>query len=149
MGNRPADVVTVFEAQQGQGHADRAGGLGYLTELAHRTPSAANIARYAEIVRDRALLRELLAEFCDSVDARARGSGEMAIPTGLNSLDTALNGGLRQGNLVIVAGRPSMGKTALTTDIGLNMSATSSGRGMPTSSSAPLVCAAWPGTTRA
>lgn len=167
--NRPADVVTVFEALQGQGRADRAGGLGYLTELAHRTPSAANIARYAEIVRDRALLREtlataqkmrelvetpgplkgaeildraqtmlaglaqvgvrkeakllreLLAEFCDSVDARAHGSGEMAIPTGLNSLDTALNGGLRRGNLVIVAGRPSMGKTALTTDIGLNM----------------------------
>jgi replicative DNA helicase len=165
--NRPADVVTVFDALQGQGRADRAGGLGYLTELAHRTPSAANIARYAEIVRDRAmlretlataqkmrelvetpgplkgaeildrvqaklaqvgvrkeakLLRELMAEFCDSVDARAHGSGEMAIPTRLDSLDTALNGGLRRGNLVIVAGRPSMGKTALTTDIGLNMS---------------------------
>ncbi|WP_373379881.1 replicative DNA helicase [Cupriavidus nantongensis] len=170
--NRPADVVTVFEVLQSQGKAERCGGLGYLTELAHRTPSAANIARYAEIVRDRAMLREtaaaarkvlelvetpspmkgtdildraqallaglaqlgvrrepkflaeLMTEFVETVDQRYHGTTETAIPTGIASLDKALNGGLRRGNLVIVAGRPSMGKTALTTDIGLNMATT-------------------------
>ncbi|QYY30259.1 replicative DNA helicase [Cupriavidus pinatubonensis] len=168
--NRPADVVTVFEMLQSQGRAERIGGLGYLTELAHRTPSAANIARYAEIVRDRAMLREtaaaarkvlemvetpspmkgaeildraqallgglaqvgvrrepkflaeLMTEFVEGVDQRYHGTVETAIPTGIDSLDRALNGGLRRGNLVIVAGRPSMGKTALTTEIGLNQS---------------------------
>lgn len=172
LAGKPADVVTVFDALQVIGKAEDVGGLGYLTELAQRTPSAANIARYAETVRDRALLRETLAtarkvqelvetpsamkgaeildraqtmlaclaqigvrkepkmlhelmvEFVEAVDERFHGSGETAIPTGLASLDKALNGGLRRGNLVIVAGRPSMGKTALTTDIGLNMATT-------------------------
>lgn len=170
--NRPADIVTVFEVLQSQGKGERVGGLGYLTELAHRTPSAANIGRYAEIVRDRAMLREtaaaarkvlemvetpspmkgveivdraqallaglaqigvrrepkflseLMVEFVEGVDQRFHGTGETAIPTGIAALDKALNGGLRRGNLVIVAGRPSMGKTALTTDIGLNISTT-------------------------
>lgn len=170
--NRPADVVTVFEALQSQGRAERVGGLAYLTDLAHRTPSAANIARYAEIVRDRAMLREtaaaarkvlemvetpsamkgaeildraqallsglaqigvrrepkflseLMNEFVEGIDQRYHGTSETAIPTGIEPLDRALNGGLRRGNLVIVAGRPSMGKTALTTDIGLNMATT-------------------------
>lgn len=169
--NRPADVVTVFEALQASGRAERVGGLGYLTEMAQRTPSAANIARYAEIVRDRALLREtaaaarkvlemvetpsamkggeivdraqallaqlaqvgvrrepkmlyeLLTEFVEEVDQRYHTQIDPAISTGIGSLDRALNGGLHPGNLVIVAGRPSMGKTALTTDIGLNISA--------------------------
>ncbi|WP_434033693.1 replicative DNA helicase [Cupriavidus sp. a3] len=170
LSNRPADVVTVFEVLQSQGKAERVGGLGYLTQLAHNTPSAANVARYAEIIRDRAMLREtavaarkvlelvetpsamkgaeildraqaliggvaqigvrreakflrdLATPFVEGVDERYHGSGDRAIPTGIGSLDRALNGGLRGGNLVIVAGRPSMGKTALTTDIGLNMS---------------------------
>jgi len=172
--NRPADVVTVFESLQGQGRADRAGGLPYLTAMAQRTPSAANIARYAEIVRDRALLREtaaaarkvlelveapspmkgaeivdkaqalladlaqvgvrrepkmlyeLLVEFVEEVDQRHHSQIDPAISTGLESLDNALNGGLHPGNLVIVAGRPSMGKTALTTDIGLTIAQTHS-----------------------
>ncbi|CAJ0698710.1 replicative DNA helicase [Ralstonia holmesii] len=166
---KPADVVTVFEALQAAGKAEDIGGMGYLNGLAQNTPSAANIARYAEIVRDRALLREtlaaarkvqelvetpsamkgaeildraqtmlaglaqigvrrepkmlrdLLTSFVEDVDQRAAGNVESAIPTGLVSLDKALNGGLRRGNLVIVAGRPSMGKTALTTDLGLNI----------------------------
>lgn len=170
--NRPADIVTVFEVLQSQGKAERVGGLGYLTQIAHSTPSAANISRYAEIVRERAMLREtaatarkvlemvetpgpmkgteivdraqamlaglaqigvrrepkflseLMVEFVEGVDQRFHGMGESAIPTGIPALDKALNGGLRRGNLVIVAGRPSMGKTALTVDIGLTMSDT-------------------------
>jgi len=167
--NRPADVVTVFERLQSEGHAARAGGLPYLTAMAQRTPSAANIARYAEIVRDRAMLREtaaaarkvlelvetpsamkgaevvdraqalladlaavgvrrepkmlyeLLTEFVEEVDERYHSKVNPGISTGIESLDRALNGGLQPGNLVIVAGRPSMGKTALATDIGLNI----------------------------
>ncbi|MEY4001645.1 MAG: hypothetical protein RI968_763, partial [Pseudomonadota bacterium] len=56
---RPADVVTVFEALQSLGQAEDAGGLSYINSLAIETPSASNIRRYAEIVRDRAILRKL------------------------------------------------------------------------------------------
>ena len=58
---QPADVVTVFESLQRVGKADEVGGLVYLNSLAQSTPSAANIRRYAEIVRDRAMLRRLIA----------------------------------------------------------------------------------------
>lgn len=167
--NRAADVITVFEVLRSQGYAERVGGLPYLNSVATHTPSTANIARYAEIVRDRALmrdtaaaarkvlelvetpgpmkgaeivdkaqallgqlaqigirrepkmLRDLMSAFVDEVDERYHSGVHTGIPTGLDTLDQALNGGLHPGNLVIVAGRPSMGKTALTTDIGLNI----------------------------
>lgn len=167
--NKPADVVTVYEFLQANAQAGRAGGLPYLNALAQNTPSAANVARYAEIVRDRALLREtaaaarkvlelvetpsamkgteivdkaqgllaqlaqigvsrgpkmlydLMNEFVERVDERYHSRIEPGISTGIASLDRALNGGFHDGNLIIIAGRPSMGKTALTTDIGLNM----------------------------
>lgn len=57
----PADVVTVHEALSTIGKAEEIGGLIYLNRLAQDTPSAANIRRYAEIVRDRAILRRLIA----------------------------------------------------------------------------------------
>lgn len=57
---KPADVVTVFEHLQNQGKAEEAGGLAYLNSLAQYVPSAANIRRYAEIVRERAILRKLV-----------------------------------------------------------------------------------------
>lgn len=166
---KPADVLTVFEMLQSHGQAERVGGLSYLNAVAQSTPSTANIARYAEIVRDRALLREtasaarkmlelvetpsalkgaeivdkaqalltdlakvgvrrepkmiaeLLEQVITQVDERYHSRIEPGVSTGIGSLDSALNGGLHAGNLVIVAGRPSMGKTALTTDIGLNI----------------------------
>ena len=59
--NRPADVITVYEQLQTAGKADEAGGLAYLNALAQSVPSAANIRRYAEIVRERAVLRKLIA----------------------------------------------------------------------------------------
>jgi replicative DNA helicase len=58
--SRPADVITVFEYLQGQGKAEEAGGLAYLNALAQYVPGTANIRRYAEIVRDRSVLRQLL-----------------------------------------------------------------------------------------
>jgi replicative DNA helicase len=66
------------------------------------------------------MIGEILKDVIDSIGKRAEG-GEHAMPTGIDPIDQKLNGGLRPGQLVIVAGRPSMGKTALTSDIGLNM----------------------------
>ncbi|MDZ4356359.1 MAG: DnaB-like helicase N-terminal domain-containing protein, partial [Variovorax sp.] len=57
--SKPADVVTVFEHLQNLGKAEEAGGLAYLNSLAQYVPSAANIRRYAEFVRERAILRKL------------------------------------------------------------------------------------------
>src|SRR6267378_2310977 len=60
-GNKPADVITVFEQLQSLGKAEDCGGLTYLNALAQSVPSAANLRRYAEIVRERAVLRKLVA----------------------------------------------------------------------------------------
>src|SRR5690606_13749759 len=59
--SRPADVITVHESLSTAGKADEVGGLAYLNALAHNTPSAANIRRYAEIVRERSMLRKLVS----------------------------------------------------------------------------------------
>ncbi len=58
--SRPADVITVFEHLQSAGKAEACGGLAYLNALAQSVPSAANLRRYAEIVRERAILRKLI-----------------------------------------------------------------------------------------
>src|SRR5690606_11047258 len=55
---RPADVITVNESLISAGKAEETGGLAYLNALAHNTPSAANLWRYAEIVRQRAVTRK-------------------------------------------------------------------------------------------
>jgi replicative DNA helicase len=57
---KPADVLTVYEHLQSLGKADEVGGLAYINDLAQSVPSAANIRRYAEIVRDRAVMRQLV-----------------------------------------------------------------------------------------
>ncbi|MEY3766057.1 MAG: putative replicative helicase, partial [Pseudomonadota bacterium] len=58
--SRPADVITVFEHLQSLGKAEEVGGLAYLNSLAQYVPSASNIRRYGEIVRERAILRKLV-----------------------------------------------------------------------------------------
>ncbi|MBM3398254.1 MAG: replicative DNA helicase, partial [Betaproteobacteria bacterium] len=58
--SKPADVITVNEQLQNQGKAEEMGGLGYLNSLAQYVPSASNIRRYAEIVRERSILRKLV-----------------------------------------------------------------------------------------
>lgn len=160
--NKPLDVITVSEVLQQMEMHDEVGGLAYLGELAKNTPSAANIAAYAEIVFERAVLRELISvgtlitesafdpqgraslEILDEAEKKvfdiaeqgARGSGPegirgivsraidniekrfqdgnvvTGISTGFTDLDK-LTTGLQPGDLVIVAGRPSMGKTLL------------------------------------
>ncbi|AOK29548.1 replicative DNA helicase [Burkholderia singularis] len=167
---RPADVVTVYEALTTSGKAEEVGGLAYLNALAQNTPSAANIRRYAEIVRDRAVLRRLVSvadeisadafnpqgrevrQLLDEAEAKvfsiaedgARGtqgfleigplltqvveridtlyhtanpSDVTGTPTGFVDLDR-MTSGMHGGELIIVAGRPSMGKTAFSMNIG-------------------------------
>jgi replicative DNA helicase len=160
---KPCDVVTVSEQLSRTGELESAGGLAYLGTLARDTPTAANVRAYAELVRERALLRQLIqagTEIAGSVfnndgqsarelvdraeqkvfeiaEAGFRGrDGAVAVrsllpglidkidewhtnpdklrglPTGFADFDK-LTGGLRGGDLVIVAGRPSMGKTTL------------------------------------
>ncbi|HJV88332.1 MAG TPA: replicative DNA helicase [Noviherbaspirillum sp.] len=170
---RPADVITVYEAMTTSGKAEEVGGLAYLNALAQNTPSAANIRRYAEIVRDRGVLRKLITvsdeistqalnpqgkevkQLLDEAESKifaiaeegARGAqGWLAIqplltqvveridelynrdnqnditgvPTGFLDLDR-MTSGLQPGDLIIVAGRPSMGKTAFSLNIGENV----------------------------
>jgi replicative DNA helicase len=71
------------------------------------------------------MIREILLEFIEGMTKRAEGH-ETAISTGIEDLDRMFNGGLRPGQLIIMAGRPSMGKTALAADVGLNIAETKS-----------------------
>ncbi|HVP88671.1 MAG TPA: replicative DNA helicase [Casimicrobiaceae bacterium] len=167
--NKPADVVTVAEALGSLKKLDYVGGMAYLGALVENVPTAANIRRYAEIVRERSILRRLAAaggeiadtaynplgrsvrEILDQAETRvfeiaehgARGqqgfqelrplltqvveriellfarenpSDVTGVPTGFTDLDR-LTSGLQEGDLIVVAGRPSMGKTALALNI--------------------------------
>ena len=161
-----ADVVTVYERLVSSGKAEQVGGLGYLNALATQTPGAANVGRYAAIVRDRAVRRQLLAlaaevpdliagadeartlvdrlqsrlellaqqrtksqpvraaddlgRYFDQLQSEAEGTVQ-ATATGFRDLDEKLGGGLRGGELVVVAGRPAMGKTAFALNIAGNV----------------------------
>jgi replicative DNA helicase len=77
MAGKPVDVITAFEALSASGKADAVGGLPYLNSLAQNTPSAANVHRYAEIVRSHADRRALLAAL-DTASAALTGGGDLA-----------------------------------------------------------------------
>ena len=162
--SKPVDVVTVAESLDLAGEGSETGGLAYLGELAANTPSAANIRRYAEIVRERAVLRQLVTagdeiagsalnplgrdpkQLLDEAEAKVFAIAESGfrhqtgfqhinplltqvveriqelhdrdnpsditgVPTGYHDLDGKTSG-LQPGDLLIVAGRPSMGKTS-------------------------------------
>lgn len=163
----PFDVLTLSEWFGQNGVAENEIGLTYLAELARNTPSAANIKHYADIVRERSVLRQLVtvsgeigtsafapdgrtvADLLDEAEQkifqiadqskRAKkgfrsmsdllsgavdrldllyqsGSNITGISTGFNDLDDRTSG-LQKGDLVIVAGRPSMGKTAFSMNL--------------------------------
>lgn len=163
--HEPADIVTVGEKLEQRGALETVGGMDYLITLVQHTPSAANIARYAQIVRDRYGMRELMgagqqiaemrnddltlpemqAKAVELVAAASRATqgaskakfaGEivqdliayydqiMQMPngamlgfsTGLKALD-ATTQGLRRGDLSVIGGRPSMGKSILAENI--------------------------------
>ena len=75
---KPADVVTVFEALEKNGEAEHVGGLSYLGEIANSTPSAANVRRYGEIIRERAILRKLVSVGDDIAASALTPSGKDA-----------------------------------------------------------------------
>lgn len=164
---KPADIVTVYTHLANQ--ADDVGGLSYLHQLAQYVPSAANIRRYAEIVRDSAILRGLVSvgdtiatsafspmgkdvatildeagalvtglrvntgrtiptsiegsvvALLDRVQDLADGNVPPGIPTRIPSLDRMLGGGLKGGKQIIIAARPSIGKSSLGEQICLNL----------------------------
>lgn len=165
--SKPADVITVFEQLQNQGKAEEVGGLAYLNSLAQYVPSAGNIRRYAEIVRERSILRKLVsasdeistnafnpkgrpvAAILDEAEQKIFNIGEegartkqgfqamdslvvalldrvqemadnpndvTGVPTGFYDLDR-MTAGFQAGDLIVLAARPSMGKTALAINI--------------------------------
>ncbi len=159
---QPLDVITLSEELHKHNELDRVGGLGYLVDMANNTPSAANIAAYANIVRERSTLRQLIeaaqeiskssmnpagldsddllhlaekrvAEIAEDrpkegglvgvndllkatvqrIDELFRsGSDITGVASGLTDLDQRTSG-WQPGELIILAARPSMGKTAL------------------------------------
>jgi len=170
--SKPADALTVAEALEAAGEAEHTGGLAYLGELASNTPSASNIRRYAEIVRERAILRRLIAtadeiagdalnplgrdvktlldlaeskifdiaegnysgqdfvhidplltqvtERVQELFDRNDSSNVTGVPTGYLDIDH-MTSGMQEGDLLIVAGRPSMGKTAFALNVAENV----------------------------
>ncbi len=162
----PADVVTVAEWLQNNNELEKAGGIAYVASLAENTPTAANSIAYANIVRERSVLRQLIQigtsiagsgfntegrstkELLDEAekhvfaiaDQQSRGQGFRKIgdllagaldriqllyesdnpitgvSTGFNDFDE-MTSGLQKSDLIIVAGRPAMGKTSFAMNI--------------------------------
>src|SRR5690606_30634706 len=75
---RPADVVTVFESLSLAGKQEEMGGLGYHNEQSHKQTFIANIRRYAEIVRERSMLRKLVTVADDISSAAFNPQGKEA-----------------------------------------------------------------------
>ena len=73
--NRPADVLTVAESLERSAKLEEVGGQAYLGSLSMNTPSAANITRYAEIVRERAIMRQLAQTGAEIADAAYNPAG--------------------------------------------------------------------------
>ncbi len=168
--SQPVDVITLAEHHDKHGELDQVGELAYLGMLARNTPSAANIGAYASIVRERSVLRQLIAvgttisnsafnpEGLSSADMldqaekqvfaiaekgakRAGGfvqvkevlgkvvdridtlfesdSPVTGLSTGFTDFDMQTSG-LQPADLVIVAGRPSMGKTTFAMNLAEN-----------------------------
>ncbi|MEZ5525891.1 MAG: replicative DNA helicase [Pseudomonadales bacterium] len=162
----PLDVITLSEALDKVGDLEAVGGLSYLGELASNTPSASNIRAYAEIIRERSILRQLVTvanEIADDAfDTGGRNSSEVldeaerkvfqiaearpnvtgpqpinpvitkaieridelyqsdsaitGLSTGFSDIDM-MTAGLQPSDLIIIAGRPSMGKTTFAMNI--------------------------------
>lgn len=164
----PVDLVTVAGALRSTGKLEAVGSFEYLERLVRATPYSENVEKYARVVREKALLRELLfasrdiaracydpeksaAEALDGAGASImqlaqrhaptgfkavrdvslevyeqaeanwrRGSEFSGLATGYGKLDDMLSG-LQRGDLLILAARPSMGKTSLAVCIAMNV----------------------------
>lgn len=163
--NEAVDIVTLIEELKKRNILDEVGGPAYITELANSIPTAANIAHYIKIVREKYLLRSLIntatqivsesfepdsevGELLDRAEKRIfditsskkhelhvsamkdvvkesietidrlyqRKENITGIPTGFHELDV-MTAGLQKADLIVLAGRPSMGKSALAISI--------------------------------
>ncbi len=158
------DLITVSDYLKGRNELEEVGGATYLAELSERVPTAANVAQYARIVKDKAVLRALIRTMNDISVRSFQAPGDVeafldeaeqsvfeiaerktrpsffrvrdivvesmkaveqlyekrelitGVPSGFIDLDKK-TAGLQPGDLIIVAGRPSMGKTALALNI--------------------------------
>jgi len=165
--SEPVDLITLSEFLKSRGELETVGGTAYLASLADFVPTAANIAHYSRIVREKSILRHLINtatdiatrgyeeqnnvdEFLDNAEkvifdisekkikASFVAVGDMirdtlktveklyerkemitGVPTGFEDLDK-LTAGLQPADLIIVAGRPGMGKTAFALNIASN-----------------------------
>lgn len=168
--NEPVDIVTLSDVLKKKGNLDDAGGLTYLTSLVDDIPTAANIQYYAKIVKEKAILRNLIKissviiadsyeaakdvdELLDEAESKIFEISEhkitpafypmkdivkesfkiieslydkkeliTGVPTGFIDLDY-MTSGFQLSDLIIIAGRPSMGKTALALDVARNAAA--------------------------
>jgi len=166
---KPSDAVTLHEHLQNRGELAQVGGLDYLATLANETPSSANVRAYAEILRERSVLRQLISagneiagsafategrsatelvddaerrvfeiaeqgsrrggfkslksilpETIDRIDMLHQSDGDITgISSGYTEFDK-MTAGLQNGDLIIIAGRPSMGKTTLAINMAEN-----------------------------
>jgi replicative DNA helicase len=162
--NEPSDLVTVTNALKAKGDLEAVGGASYLAALVDGVPTAANIASYARIVREKSVLRQLIQGATDIVSRGFEEQGNVeeflddaervifeiaqrrvrpgfaslrdivrdsfkaievlyekkalvtGVPTGFKDLDR-ITSGLQPSELIVIAGRPSMGKTALALNI--------------------------------
>jgi replicative DNA helicase len=165
--SKPLDIITVSEALERSKDLENVGGLSYLGALAKNTPSSANIVAYADIVRERSILRQLVEvggeitesgfepggrvamELLDEAERKVfsiaergvkSGHGPVAIAevlartvdridtlfhanspitgisSGFNDFDK-MTSGLQPSDLIVIAGRPSMGKTTFAMNI--------------------------------
>ncbi|UCB57300.1 MAG: replicative DNA helicase [Candidatus Omnitrophota bacterium] len=160
--NKPVDLVTLTEELKKRGSLDDIGGAAYLTELTAAVPTAANVIHYARIVKEKAILRnlintathivsqsygaqqdagilldkaeklifdisgshlqgvsvsikEIVKDSIETIEGFYRRKAHVTgLPTGFDDLDM-MTSGLHKGDLIIVAGRPSMGKSAFAT----------------------------------
>lgn len=76
----PMDVITLSEALEQLGWLEECGGLAYLATLAKETPSAANIEAYANIVREKSILRQLITSGSEIADLAYHPQGPRVIP---------------------------------------------------------------------
>ncbi|MDH5614863.1 MAG: replicative DNA helicase, partial [Gammaproteobacteria bacterium] len=74
----PCDIVTLSEWLENHNEVDHAGGLSYIATLAHNTPSAANIRSYANIVRERSILRQLISVGANITSSAFKTEGRSA-----------------------------------------------------------------------
>lgn len=163
----PIDLVTLTNELESLNQMDEVGGAAYLAQLVSAVPTATHVAHYAEIVRQKAVLRrilaagtkiaelgyneekevgeildeaekalfgvshqqlkdnfmpiaDILADSFDRIDRLHREKGLLrGVPTGFTGLDNKLSG-LQNSDLIILAARPSMGKTTFALNIALN-----------------------------